>query len=454
MKVVVEIVAGALAGRRLEFDDPTVLRFGRHPSNDVVLDAERDRDASSRHAEIRREGAALFLYDLNSANGTKVDGIPAGDRTPIRPGAEIELGAGGPRCRVSYDGLVPRTVPPTVHRGGQAPLAPGARVGARTVAMMIDDAMRRVRGGSKRLQIVAVSLGVALFLALAAVVVAFTVRPPEEVAVRRAMVKLMEQQRSAEAHERAELQRQLDALQARLSRAGGHAQAGSEVARKNHDAIYLVTVRTDVQEEGFCTAFAIDRARLVTNAHCVHMAEDFRRRGGQIWVVQNGHPETRLKVERLKKISSFSPTGGITADVGWLKVDGALAQTVTLAPAEGYRALATGDTMYTYGFPGRLAEPSAPEATFVEGVVGRITTLDGRTGDARDTQLIQHSAFTSGGTSGSPIFNAAGQVVAVNTGGYSEAEQGTGKVVTRSLPGYNFGMRVDLVEALLKEGEE
>ena len=121
----------------------------------------------------------------------------------------------------------------------------------------------------------------------------------------------------------------------------------------------------------------------------------------------------------------------ISPDVGWLKVDGTLPAKVTLATASEYEALATGDPMFTYGFPGRLADVSAPEATFVEGVVGRITTLDGRAGDVKEPRLIQHSAFTSGGTSGSPIFNAAGHVVAVNTGGYVDKVAGARRVQLR-----------------------
>jgi S1-C subfamily serine protease len=112
--------------------------------------------------------------------------------------------------------------------------------------------------------------------------------------------------------------------------------------------------------------------------------------------------------------------------------------------------------MYTYGFPGRLADPRAPEATFVEGVVGRVTALDGRSGDPGERRLIQHSAFTSGGTSGSPIFNSLGHVVAVNTGSYvEESKPGLPQtVVPRTLPGYNFGMRIDLLQELLSEADE
>jgi S1-C subfamily serine protease len=123
---------------------------------------------------------------------------------------------------------------------------------------------------------------------------------------------------------------------------------------------------------------------------------------------------------------------------------------VTLATRAEYEALATGDPMFTYGFPGRLSDTHAPEATFVAGVVGRITAIDGRPGDLGERQLVQHSAFTSGGTSGSPIFNAAGHVVAVNTGGYLDE----GKLNKSALAGYNFGMRIDLAQELLSEGDD
>jgi len=54
---------------------------------------------------------------------------------------------------------------------------------------------------------------------------------------------------------------------------------------------------------------------------------------------------------------------------------------------------------------------------------------------------LQHSAYASEGTSGSPVFNKAGHVIGINAGGYAHE----GRVLT----GYNFAMRIDLINVLL-----
>jgi S1-C subfamily serine protease len=436
VKVVVDIVAGARAGQRLTLDSARPIRFGRAPDNDVAFDAERDRDASGRHAELRRDGDVLWLYDLGSANGTRLQGQSVA-KAAVPPGAEIEFGAGGPRVRVQYD-AAGALIPPTLAR------PQSRRLGQRTVALMIEDALARARQ-PRQLRLLLLSMSLLLLMSIGGVVTAYRLRPPSEAALRQEMVRVMELERAASDAERSGLQRRLDALTAQLGRVGS---GGAAIARASHDDVFLVAVRSPAgQEEGFCTAFAVSEARLVTNAHCVVAAEELRRRGGRIVVVQNGHGRANWTVEHMRRVSGFVPGGSsITPDVGWLQIDGTLPSHATLATAAEYQALATGDPIFTYGFPGRLADPSAPEATFVQGVVGRVTTLDGQAGAVAAERLIQHSAFTSGGTSGSPIFNAAGHVVAVNTGGYVDK--------SKALAGYSFGMRIDLATELLSEADE
>lgn len=64
------------------------LRVGRDPGNDVVL---RDAKVSRRHVEIVFERGFFVLHDLQSANGTYVNGIRV-NVAPLTNGAELKLG--------------------------------------------------------------------------------------------------------------------------------------------------------------------------------------------------------------------------------------------------------------------------------------------------------------------------------------------------------------------------
>jgi hypothetical protein len=65
-----------------------VVQIGRAPSCDVVLD---DRNVSRRHAEIRRRGPVVVLIDLDSTNGTIVNGRRVREH-PLADGDRITLG--------------------------------------------------------------------------------------------------------------------------------------------------------------------------------------------------------------------------------------------------------------------------------------------------------------------------------------------------------------------------
>lgn len=80
------------------------LRIGRDPGGDVVLDHPL---VSRQHVLLVRDGAGVLLTDLDSGNGTLVDGrLVRGGTVRLAAGADVRLG-GGPRLAV---GIVP--VPP------------------------------------------------------------------------------------------------------------------------------------------------------------------------------------------------------------------------------------------------------------------------------------------------------------------------------------------------------
>src|SRR5918992_1275116 len=81
-----EVLSGEDAGRIVEVDRKLVL--GRVKGVDLVI---RDARASRRHAELMPEDGLLRLRDLDSANGTLVDGRPAREAA-LRGGEEIRIG--------------------------------------------------------------------------------------------------------------------------------------------------------------------------------------------------------------------------------------------------------------------------------------------------------------------------------------------------------------------------
>ncbi len=65
-----------------------VVRVGRWPDNDVVVE---DRWVSRYHAEIRREGQSYTVHDLDSKNGTYVNGRRIAGPHALADGDQISV---------------------------------------------------------------------------------------------------------------------------------------------------------------------------------------------------------------------------------------------------------------------------------------------------------------------------------------------------------------------------
>ena len=90
---------GPLAGARHPIHGEITL-VGRGPANDMVIgDAAV---VSARHIEIRREGADYFLRDLNSTNGTYLNGERITEAQLTAP-CLIQLGTDGPELSFVID---------------------------------------------------------------------------------------------------------------------------------------------------------------------------------------------------------------------------------------------------------------------------------------------------------------------------------------------------------------
>ncbi len=89
-----EFLTGPEAGRRHPLQDKN--RLGRGEGNELCFSDTSQRMVSGRHAEIVRRGPSYVLRDLQSTNGTRVDGGKVSE-IELQPGMVIELGRSGPR---------------------------------------------------------------------------------------------------------------------------------------------------------------------------------------------------------------------------------------------------------------------------------------------------------------------------------------------------------------------
>lgn len=72
MRIQLEVIDGPMAGRSFSFQGPMTVTLGRTERSDYVLEA--DEQISSLHVQLQCEGNRCLLRDMNSSNGTWVNG--------------------------------------------------------------------------------------------------------------------------------------------------------------------------------------------------------------------------------------------------------------------------------------------------------------------------------------------------------------------------------------------
>ncbi|MEZ4411411.1 MAG: FHA domain-containing protein [Gemmatimonadales bacterium] len=80
--------SGSLRGQRLPIRTP-VINIGRADYNDLVFS---DESVSASHAKLQRREALWVLTDLDSTNGTFVDGDQIRGEVPLMPGSTVRFG--------------------------------------------------------------------------------------------------------------------------------------------------------------------------------------------------------------------------------------------------------------------------------------------------------------------------------------------------------------------------
>jgi S1-C subfamily serine protease len=462
VKAQFKFLSGARAGQVDAFRKGYI-GLGRHPLSDVRFDAERDLDVSSRHAAIVRKGETFVLQDLGSRNGTFVNGKRITADTPLKDGDVLGFGANGPAVEfhVIEAGV---DMPATAAAEALAERAstpreviPASRASASrpSTGMRIAVEVAKQTANLRRMTKVLIVL-----LLLAATGFSWLQfdgrrRANELVHLQLRADSLMREARTMSSQFQSQLQGVRDALatsQAETTRlrrelSGSSGDAGSvarlrtqldeaerrqralagavggvdyrALSHRNQDAVAIVLVEFTDGEKISGTAFAVDsNGTMVTNKHIL-AGEDGTKTPQRIGVIFSGSTQT-WRGDRI----GVSPE----SDIGVLRVQIKGGTPRVSGLARNRENIERGDPVAILGYPlgfdlpmeaqgGRpIAEP-----TLTVGTVSKALT-----------SIVQVDAYGAPGSSGSPIFDRDGRVIAILYGGERESN---GKIIF-AVPAY------------------
>jgi S1-C subfamily serine protease len=458
MRAQFTFLTGARAGQTDIIGQPVII-IGRHPDCDVRFDADRDLDVSARHASLTLQGNHYVLRDLDSTNGTYLQGRPVRDSVALSDKEVIRFGPSGPKVEFTAISAASSDRPSTPEpafgtavfgsqsrhetpspppRSSQPAAAPRPTASHSDTAARVRIEVERQTRGLRRTTL----LLFALLLLLAATYfwqVQTAARRIE--ADRRALLSQVdslvgqigslsagtEGLRAAleSAHDDAEqLRRQLAsapkdpglirelrnrldaALQQQRSLAGAASLDARSVAAANRDAIALVFVQFPNGAVYTGTAFAVRSdahgGLLVTNRHVV--SDSSGTLASKIGIVFEGTRQNfRADVVRIHP----------DADVALIRATVHQGFPVVTGLADPGTEIRVGDPVALLGFP--LGLELAEGQSW--GELGVASSLTLGTVSRRLPNLVQVEGYGAQGSSGSPIFDRAGHVIAVLYGG-------------------------------------
>jgi S1-C subfamily serine protease len=450
-----KFLSGSRAGQ-VETFQKAYLGLGRHPLSDVRFDAERDLDVSSRHAAIMRKTEGFVLQDLGSKNGTYVNGQRLeGDRLLV-DGDVIGFGAKGPALEFHVqteagDAEPTATAQAAAGRMSQpkqmvhamaatAGRRPGIGRSSTAIRAAIETATQHWRRTTK------VLFGVLLLVIVLAGFVLWKGaydRRTEIARIRSWADSVANQAQRTAQQFQTEVQGLRDAnrqsateigrLRQELANAGSDAGAVARlraqiqnaqqrqqliaganavdyraISERNLDAVTLLLVEYSESERISGTGFAVDSSgTVVTNKH--------------VLTGVNGDRMPRRIAVKFSGSRQWFPGRYVgvsdAADIGVIKVDirGGTPRVVGLE--RDPRSLQRGDPVAIIGYPHGLDLPMEGQGI---DVVAAPTLTVGTTSKVLPN-VVQVDGYGAPGSSGSPIFDHDGRVVAVLYGGIQES---------------------------------
>jgi pSer/pThr/pTyr-binding forkhead associated (FHA) protein/V8-like Glu-specific endopeptidase len=428
------IVSGGRSGHREVFDK-SYIGCGRHPLSDLRFDAEKDLDVSTRHAAVVRTGDRWVLRDLNSRNGSFVNGRKIEADYELSDGDVLRFGVQGPEVefhevREGAEQILTAVKAPPAERTAAAakpapapaPAAPAAKGPSATTLLRAQVSAQAARFRALMIVLAIIVVGAAAVLIwqgrtaqqqvsslgtaldslsreLRALRVAQTRADSEAAALRGQIAE------ARSARQRDSLQQSLAAVQQRQR--GITAAQGVDwgaINRANARAVAMIYVQFPDDSVFTGTGFAVTPdGLLLTNRHVVlgHTGE----RPARIAVQFSG--STDVLHARIEKIAP-------DADIATVRITDAGTYPVVQGLRPDPAGVEVGDPIALIGYPLGLDTPmgtTTVNSTLAPGTIGKILP----------DSLLQLDAYSGTGASGSPILDRTGQVIGLEFGGLRES---------------------------------
>lgn len=472
--ITISKLSGFGRGKDFLFDKSAIL-LGTDASADLRFDPASEKMVSPRHATVEQRSDGWWIID-QSRDGCWIDGKRV-QQTKIESGSVVQLGKGGPRLKLQ--------IVPTLHQGKRVPVAvwiSGSALAVFLLALLffwqqktpeqrLDEARREMQALERQ---VAEKKG------------------GEHLSHLLERSAAVEEHLAAQKHTGAEVDeliRRVDALQQQIAEQQSFDTRFASVAKEVGSAVGLVVmtgnavIQADDGSEQLrpfafpsATAWAIGPNVFATNSHVSGPAKALIEGGvieaankqipvkdGAVFIVINQRPDSKLRVSRAvvhpkygqNTISADKRKPAVPPyDVGLLYVEQPVAKHMKVAPPQELEKLDSGYRIAYLGFPmeglaGGGVNEANPVATMQSGILTSVTDYWLSRADFSTRLLLQHNLASAGGASGSPIFNANGEVVGILSAGniVGQISLETGQPMRApSAVLVNFAQRVDVLK--------
>ena len=219
---------------------------------------------------------------------------------------------------------------------------------------------------------------------------------------------------------------------------------------------YMIGVAIEGKMYGLGSGFAISNKRIMTNAHVVNglveLAEIYGTEGYSFVAVRDGgrvNHEYSFELDSFAIHPEYNSENQYTYDFAVVKIkSGNISDYCVIENEEKLYTIKEGDEIYTIGFPGETGDQNTIQsiATYKNGSVSALRPFNqNSTASNQYTNVvIQHNLNTTGGTSGSPIFNRYGKVIGINCSAEFEFIRNSDGTISRIPVGdIAYAIRID-----------